>query len=209
MAKTCPSCGYRPIGPFTDNCPICAEPVRNVRSDRGGYSGMGGVSPVLKWVGVGLLVGVLLVAGCCGIGMWKLGDAVQDAQRQMELAQAKMEAERKARTVVVSAAELLNEFNTAPTEADKKYDQKYLELTGIVERTGQARHDPIFIIMHAGDDTAKIKIECFFDLADDKEEAELKRFTKGQRIKLRGEYDGHVSNVRLRDCTLVKDVPKE
>ncbi|HEV3385285.1 MAG TPA: hypothetical protein VG097_10730, partial [Gemmata sp.] len=33
MAKTCPSCGYNPIGPFIDNCPVCAEPVRNVCSD--------------------------------------------------------------------------------------------------------------------------------------------------------------------------------
>src|SRR5262245_56740900 len=37
MAKTCPSCGYNSIGPFTDNCPMCAEPVRNVRSDTGGF----------------------------------------------------------------------------------------------------------------------------------------------------------------------------
>ena len=33
MAKTCPACGYNPIGPFIDLCPICAEPVRHVYSD--------------------------------------------------------------------------------------------------------------------------------------------------------------------------------
>src|SRR5207253_933252 len=28
MARTCTSCGYNPIGPFTDNCPLCGESVR-------------------------------------------------------------------------------------------------------------------------------------------------------------------------------------
>ena len=36
MAKTCPSCGYSPIGPFTENCPLCGDPVRGVRSCDGG-----------------------------------------------------------------------------------------------------------------------------------------------------------------------------
>jgi hypothetical protein len=38
MAVSCPSCHYSPIGPYVDNCPICAEQVRNVA-----------VPPKLKW----------------------------------------------------------------------------------------------------------------------------------------------------------------
>lgn len=49
MAKTCPSCGYKAIGPFTDNCPLCAEPVRNVRSDGAGFPQLGNLQPVLLW----------------------------------------------------------------------------------------------------------------------------------------------------------------
>src|SRR4051812_26851201 len=105
MSKTCPSCGYRPIGPFTDNCPICAEPVRNVRSDGGGFGGFGGfrgfggMSNVVKWVVGGALVAVLGVAGCCGLGMWQMGTAIKDAQKEMERMQAE-EAERRAKPVV-------------------------------------------------------------------------------------------------------------
>src|SRR6476469_2922069 len=112
MAKTCPSCGYRPIGPFTDNCPICAEPVRNVRSDRGG--GFGRPPNILRWVIIGVAAVCLSVAGCCGLGMWRMGNAIKDAQQQMEQMQAQMEADRKARTIVVSAAELIKEFQADP-----------------------------------------------------------------------------------------------
>jgi len=201
MAKTCPSCGYRPIGPFTDNCPICAEPVRNVRSDGGVF---GWPSNLLRWIIVGVVVAVVSVGTCCGLGIWRLNTAVQDAGKAFEQAQANAEADRRARTVVVTASELLKEFQTDPAVADRKYAGKYLELTGVVERSGQGRFNTPFVILHAGDDNAKVKIECFFEMADEKEDAWIKRLGKGQTITVRGEYDGQVSNLQLRECVLVK-----
>src|SRR5438309_2106809 len=85
MAKTCPSCGYSAIGPFTDNCPICAEPVRHVGSDDAGrYSGDAGPAkwpPLLVggWIVIGLILGylfwgewlwLLLNLGACGAAWW-------------------------------------------------------------------------------------------------------------------------------------------
>jgi hypothetical protein len=55
-----------------------------------------------------------------------------------------------------------------------------------------------------GIETAKLKIECFFDLAEKKDEVRIKRLGKGQPITVRGEYDGQVSNVQLRECVLVE-----
>src|ERR1051326_3842140 len=34
MVKTCPSCSFSPIAPFTDSCPMCAEPLRNLGGSR-------------------------------------------------------------------------------------------------------------------------------------------------------------------------------
>src|SRR4029453_11422879 len=99
MSKRCPSCGYSPIGPFTDNCPICAEPVRNVRS--GGWGAR--FPPVLRWVLIGGAAAVLGVAGWCGLGMWRMGVAIQDAREQMERARAEEEARRRERTIAVPA----------------------------------------------------------------------------------------------------------
>jgi hypothetical protein len=183
---------------------MCAEPVRNVRSEPAGGGGIGGLSPVLKWVLGGMAVAALVVAGCCGLGMWRLGTVVEDARKEMERAQAAAEADRKARTVAVAAADLLREFQVDPAAADRKFAGKYLELTGVVERVGGDRDDTPFVILHAGDETAKVKVECFFDLADQADEARIRRLDKGQAVTVRGEYDGQVSNVQVRECELVK-----
>lgn len=208
MAKTCPSCGYNPIGPFTDNCPICAEPVRNVRSGggtrTGGGGGGGGMSPVLRGLLIGGLVIVVGSISCCGVGAWRAGVAMKDIAKQMEEAQQKAEAERKARTVAVPARVLLHEFEADPAAADAKYKGKRLEVSGVVERVGRDGDDTRFAILHGGDETAKLRIECFFDPADPDEEDRIDRLTKGQAVVVRGEYAGRVSNVKVRGCTLGK-----
>ena len=213
MAKRCPNCGYGPIGPFIDNCPICAEPVRNVRSGGGGYGG--GMAPVLKWVLVGGVVAVVAVAGCCGVTMWKFGNAVQDMQKEAERLQAQAEADRKARTVVVSAAELLGEFAKDANAADEKYAGKYLELTGVVERTAGGRRGSPYIVLHAGDEKAKVKIECHFDYLLPADETKFRRLRPGQTVTVRGEYEGHEDgHVQVEQCALgdspaAKDPPAE
>lgn len=203
MTKRCPSCGFRPIGPYTDNCPMCAEPVRNVRGEGAG-GGTGRLSPVLKWVLGGVVVAALAVVGCCGLGMWRLGTVVEEARKEMERAQEAAEADRKARTVAIAAADLLREFRDDPAAADRKFAGKYLELTGVVERVGGDRDETPFVILHAGDETAKVKVECFFDYTNQPEEARIRRLDKGQAVTVRGEYDGQVSNVQVRECVLVK-----
>jgi hypothetical protein len=204
MAKTCPNCGYHPIGPFSDNCPMCAEPVRNVRSGGRGGGGFGGQSNALKLALGGIVAALLLVGGCCGLGIWRAGNAMRDMQKEMVEMQAKAEADRKARTVEVSAADLIKEFHADATAADKKYAGKYLEITGVVERTGGGRRDVPFVVLHGGDENTKVKIECFFDLFNEPDDARVERLAKGDRITLRGEYKGQVSNVQLRECVLVK-----
>lgn len=205
MAKRCPACGYAPIGPFTDNCPICAEPVRNVRGYAGGgsRSSGGGMTPVVKGVLIGAVVAVVAVVGCCGVGVWRMTNAVRDMQKQMEDAEAQAEADRQARTVVVAATDLLKEFEADPAAADRKYEGKYLELTGVVERVGQDRSETPFVILHAGDDGAKIKVECHFDRYDRTDPARVRKLTPGQTVTVRGEYEERISNVQLHECVLV------
>lgn len=205
MTKTCPSCGYSPIGPFIDNCPVCAEPVRNVRSSNAdGFGRSAGMPPWLKGILIAFGAVALLVAGCCGMGMWQLGNAVKDAQQAALEAQAQQEADRKARTVVLPAAQLLQEFRDDPAAADRRYKGKYLQVSGVMERTGNGKYDSTFLILHAGDEAVTVKVECFFDDADEIEEAAVGRLEKGQNVTVRGEYDGRVSHVQLRECALVE-----
>lgn len=209
MAKTCPGCGYQPIGPYTDNCPICGEVVRGRGAVVGRGSGGPGWSstmPIwLRWVIAGGVAAVLGVGGCCGVGAWQVNRAARDFQQEMEQERAQMEAERKARTVAVPAADLLREFAADPKAADRRYRGKCLEVSGVVERVGTDGDDFPFAVVHAGDPAAPIKLECFFDFfEEDADEARVKKLKPGQAVTVRGEYDGRVSHVRLRECRLVK-----
>lgn len=207
MAKYCLSCGYGPIGPFIDNCPICAEPVRNVRS--GGGGGWRGFSPVVRWLLIGGAAVTLAVAGCCGLGMWRVGNAMKEAQREAERWRAEEEARRKERTVTVPAAELLKEFADDPAAADRKYRGKYLEVTGVVDRVGKGRHETPFVVLHGGDREAKLRVECYFQPAGEDEAGRIGRLEDGKPATVRGEFDGFVTNVQLRECVLVKEAAGE
>jgi hypothetical protein len=184
---------------------MCAEPVRNVRSDGRRSGSFGSIPPVLKWLLAGAVAAVLGVAGCCGLGMWQMGKGIQDAQKEWERQQAAAEADRKARTVVVAASDLLQEFQKDPAAADRKYSGKYLEITGVVGRKGRGRYDVPYVVLHGGDENAKMKIECYFDtIYEQRDDARIKRLGIGQEITVRGEYDGQVSNLQLRESVLVK-----
>lgn len=205
MAKTCPSCGYNPIGPFTDNCPVCAEPVRNVRSD----AYRGSIWPVsvplwVKWVVGGVVATVLGVLVCCGLGTWMLNRLAEVSRVANEKEQAAQEEKRKARTVIVAAAPLLQEFRTDAAAANQKYKGKYLEISGVVERVGRDPDNVAFVILTGGDENANLKIECFFESADRKDLPRIQRLEKGQTITVRGEYDGQVNHVQVRECKLAK-----
>ncbi len=204
MAKRCPSCGYQPIGPFTDNCPICAEPVRNVRSDPDRAGTFGFMPLWLRWFLAGAAAVVLCAAGCCGLGLWRMSGAIQDAGKMIEQAREKAEAERRARTVAVTAADLLKEFADDPDAADRKYQGKCLEIAGVVERRGKGADGVPFVILHGGDEKAQVKIECFFESAGPKEETRRERQTApGQTVTVYGDYAGRVSHVQLRGCRLL------
>jgi len=186
--------------PFIDNCPMCAEPVRGGSCrGGGGRGGQGSLSPLARWVIGGLFVGLLVVAGRWGFR----GDAGINDQQAVERAKADAEAERRARTVVISVSRLLREFQNDP-RADQKYRGKYLELIGVVERSGKDREDIPFVILTAGDEKAELKIECFFDAADEENETRIQRLRRGQEVTVRGEYTGRISHLQIRDCVLVK-----
>jgi len=79
-----------------------------------------------------------------------------------------------------------------------------LELTGVVERTGRDRNNISYVILHGGDETAKVKIECYFDdyLTGVPDYARVRQLAAGQKVTVRGEYEGQVSSVQMRECSL-------
>ena len=175
--------------------------MRNVRSDGHG----GGWLGLPRWFLISAACSLITFVGCCGMNMCQMPFMFRDAQKQMEELRAQMEADRKARTVVVKAEDLLQAFDDDAAEADKKYKGKYLEMTGVVDRTGKDGHGILFAVVHGGDEDAKVKVECFFGFETTRDEKQLNdQLPKGKTATIRGEYTGRVSNVQMRDCSLAK-----
>jgi uncharacterized protein (DUF1330 family) len=163
-------------------------------------------TPVKTWLVIGVVVAVASL-GYYALGKWQQGGPVDnDAERMIEQAKAQMEANRRARIVVISADQLLNEYQNDPKAASKKYKGKYLEISGVVERVNKDSEETPFVILHGGNDNSPVKIECFFDLNYEMNEPQdqIKFLGKGQRITLRGEFGGQISHLQVRFCTLVK-----
>jgi hypothetical protein len=179
---------------------MCAESVRG-----GGnsfrFGSPGSYLGAHWWIGAVLIAPALLVAGCWVLGLWRIAPMVNDPVKALEEMKAEIQAQREARKMVVAAAQLLDDFQNN-RDADQKYKGKYLEISGLVERTGVDGAETPFVILHAGDEHAKIKIECFFEEELDGG-ARVGRLRQGQTITVRGEYFGRVSNVQIRDCELV------
>jgi hypothetical protein len=145
-----------------------------------------------------LAVAVLI---CVGFEVGRRGQ-VNGPPRVPERAQA--EAARRAPDVVISASRLLREFQSDPG-AEKKYRGKYLEISfGVVERSGTDPDGTPFVVLTAGDERAALKIECFFDSADDEEETRLQQLPRGGMISLCGRFSDRVSHLQLRECVLIK-----
>jgi hypothetical protein len=178
---------------------MCAEPVRNVR---GGPGGSANLLSLPRWVLALLLVGVVIVAGRYILG-GRRGPALDDPPKPVERAKGDAPGDRPARALVISASRLLREFQSDPG-ADQKYQGKYLELFGTVERSGKDREDTPFVILNAGDEGAALKIECFFEAADEEDGARIAKLPKGEMVSVRGRYRGRISHLQIRDCVLVK-----
>jgi DNA-directed RNA polymerase subunit RPC12/RpoP len=160
-------------------------------------------SSTTSWVVGGLVavgLAVLLFCGVAGVGFYRL---VQKTKTEINRIEAEVEEDRKARTVVVSAADLGQEFRTNPRAAGKKYEDKYLEITGVVERVGKDAEDTPFVILHGGVGKEDLRVECFFD-GGDEDDPRVAKLRQGQTITLRGEFGGGVASVRLHDCVLVR-----
>ncbi len=188
---------------------MCAEPVRNVYSDE--FREMHRES---NWRNPGWWgAAVVILIGLCYGGSYFFNPnsfeqmELDDIKKFVAQANANREVDRRARTVAMPAAKLVEEFQIDPT-SEKKYRQKCLQVDGIVDRSGQEGEGGVpFVVLHGGDVNSKVKIECFFDEFDGRNDLLLNRMRKGQTLTVRGEFSGQVSNIQLRDCILIDNPP--
>lgn len=102
--------------------------------------------------------------------------------------------------IVVSAVQLSREYDDNKVAADAKYEDKIVEVSGIVNDIGKDILDDPYVTLE-GISTSLFGIQCMFPRGD---ESQLASLSKGQSITLQGRVSGElVGNVILRGCSIV------
>jgi len=102
--------------------------------------------------------------------------------------------------IKITAKQLIEEYEANEVAADAKYENKTLEVTGVVDSIGKDILDTPYVVLTDGDEWAVWGVQCMFR---SKDEAQLAQMTKGQTLTIWGRCDGYLLNVILSDCSLV------
>lgn len=99
--------------------------------------------------------------------------------------------------ISVPAQQLLQEYASNELRANKTYEDKLIQVTGVIKSIGEdILGDPYVSI---GQGPALSSVQCFFDKSD------IDRLTSlqpGQNITITGRCSGKMMNVLVKDCTL-------
>lgn len=97
--------------------------------------------------------------------------------------------------------ELVAAYETEGTAADARFSSKILQITGTINRIEVREELNIYYISLGSDqDNVLVYLRCVFD---EKHGDQLNQLTSGQRVTVRGKYDGSIIDMRISDCVLV------
>ncbi len=102
-------------------------------------------------------------------------------------------AEDKTTNIFIDASGLYNDFSKNETNANAKYLDKIIEVTGIVDDV-QNTNGALVIMLNANQMTGGISCKMF-----DSKNNFLK---KGDKITIKGKCSGFLSDVNLVDCVI-------
>jgi hypothetical protein len=111
------------------------------------------------------------------------------------------EAKPISTAVGVTTEELYSAYKANAVEADAKYKEKILTVTGMTHKIViKDTFDIYYVMLTSAEKHEKWNVRCTFDKTH---ELELERLTTGQTVTVQGKYDGYRTNILMRDCALV------
>lgn len=115
---------------------------------------------------------------------------------------AEVEPEPAASAIEITAGELLLAYEQNGPAADKKFANKILRVTGVVNRIEAKDSLDIYYItlIDAQKTILLTDVRCFFDK---KHGPELNALSLGQTVVVQGKFDGSMINVRMSNCRLI------
>jgi hypothetical protein len=101
----------------------------------------------------------------------------------------------------LTASELFSAYETEGPEADARFANKVIKVTGMLNRVEiKDNFDIYYMDLTSSEKRFLQSIRCVFD----KERADqLSGLDAGQTVTVQGRYDGSIMNISLRDCVLV------
>lgn len=97
----------------------------------------------------------------------------------------------------LAATELSRDYNANEVAADNKYKGKVVVVSGTIQSIGKDITDSAYIVI--GGSGFLDGVQCMFTKSGESAVAQL---SKGSRVSVKGEVNGKMGNVLLRNCTL-------
>jgi hypothetical protein len=119
-----------------------------------------------------------------------------------EAARKSKEPQPAGEIINVTAGQLFAEYKANAVAADARYQGQVVQLTGIVDSIDRDMLDYPFVKLSSEDRGEMLRMRCTFP---EKSEDKLLKLTAGQIITVRGNYDGYLVNILLKDCVLVEE----
>lgn len=133
---------------------------------------------------IGLIGGLILIIACAVAGFYLYN------KQHKDLGKAKPD-------YVITATDLLKEFEKDESAASAKYVNKIIEVSGTIESLNTGEDNTLSIILKTDSDFSTVI--CTFLQSQDREELK-----PGDEITVKGECSGFLTDVLLNNCSLKK-----
>lgn len=111
----------------------------------------------------------------------------------------KWSRQAKAPAFMLSAIDLMREYEANEIAADLKYRGKVVILDGTVKLRGMDVLDKIYVTYDLGNLVSSV--QCYFDAS---QAHRISNVALGQYIRIKGVVDRKMINVMVRDCNIVE-----
>jgi hypothetical protein len=102
--------------------------------------------------------------------------------------------------IEVGAGTLIVEYMHDEAASDTNYKDKFLEINGLVERTGETEQAIPYVMLGGGGETEEFSVQCLFAVED---KSAVEGLQVGGFATVRGTCDGYEENVIVNNCSIV------
>lgn len=97
--------------------------------------------------------------------------------------------------VIISAAKLVLEYENNEVAAQQKYENKIVQINGVIEDIGLDIMDKSYIVLSSGKEMSITGVQCYFHNKD-----AVAKLSKGQIVTVQGKVEGKMGNVLVKQC---------